>query len=153
MKLRFPKLLERFRFQRLRAAEHPVWTYYCGLPDRSGLTEYTHLIRHPSDGTRESRAARQKRLGVAEAAMNWKQLEKVPTKDWCAAIDTLMEDGEPRTFNGITLALTRNEMTADVAPDKLDDALWVLVEKKILWWACEDGAVFFLHENFVSRDT
>lgn len=128
----------------------PTWTYHAGMPDRSGLAVYTHLIRSKYDGVRESRAARQKRLGVTEAAMSWKQLEKVPVAAWAEKIEALTRDGAPRTFNAITLALTRHEMTADVAPDNLDAALWLLVERGVLWWACEEGAVFFLQRAFIN---
>jgi hypothetical protein len=42
--------------------------------------------------------------------------------------------------------------TADVMYDSaLDVALWSLVERERVAWACEEGAVFFLGADFVER--
>jgi hypothetical protein len=142
----------------LFAAESPsaswmdaeTWEYLPGLPDRSGLATYTHLIRSPHDGERESREARQQRLGVAHGAVEWKRLQRGKVRDWMEAIEGLLRDGDPRTFNRIVLELTDGAMTADTAHGKDPDAaLWKLVEDGVLWWTPQ-VPIHFLHRDFVT---
>lgn len=128
-----------------------TWTYQTGVPDRTGLGAFVHLIRGPHDGQRESREARQGRLGVEVAARQWMTLTRGDVDAWKAAIEKLLGDGEPRTFNRIVLELTGGSMTADTAFGKdPDDALWALVEDGVLWWTAE-APIHFLHRDFVTR--
>lgn len=120
------------------------WTYYFGLPDRSGAARYTHLVRWNGDppetkarGGGLRPAGWQKRLGGAE--------------EWAAEIDALLADGRPRTFNAIAVQLTGT--TADVVVDEApDQGLWLLVERGRVAWACEERAVFFLRADFVALE-
>ncbi len=130
--------------------EAETLSYFSGVPDRSGIAAFTHIIRSAVDGERESREARQRRLGNAAAAVEWTTLKRGKVPEWEAATEALMLDGTPRTFNGIVLALTDGSMTADTAMDKDPDvALWRLVERGVLRWT-ERAPVFFLHERFIA---
>lgn len=131
--------------------EAETWTYETGLPERSGIAAYVHLIRGPHDGQRESREARQERLGVEGAARQWVTLTRGDVQAWKVAIERLLGDGEPRTFNRIVLELTDGSMTADTAFGKdPDSALWALVEAGVIWWTPE-APIHFLHREFVTR--
>lgn len=128
-----------------------TWSYYSGLPDRSGIARYTHLIRGPHDGEREAREARQARIGKEAASTEWQRLTRGDVATWSDAIEQLMRDGASRTFNAIVLALTSGAMTADTAFGKDPDrALWRLVEAGTLWWT-QDAPVHFLHRDHVTR--
>lgn len=132
-----------------------TWQYHCGLPDRSGIAAFTHLIRHPSDAQRESREARHERHDdVSEAAAEWKVTVGGKVEEWSSRIEKLLRDGEPRTFNAIVLTLTDGRLTADLAGDKPPDkALWKLVEAGTVWWACELGVVWFLHRDCIEIES
>lgn len=136
--------------------ERDHWLYRCGMPDRSGLAAYTHLIRSAHDGARETREVRHARIGVAAGVIEWRKLEQGNVDEWASAIEALMRDGQPRTFNGIVLELTDAKCTADTAFGKdPDDALWKLVEARTLWWSCDIDcdATFFIHADFIQQET
>ena len=116
------------------------WTYYFGLPDRSGAAQYTHLIRWHGDPP-ETVA----RGGASRADPRGEWVERMGDAEWWAArIETLMRDGRARTYNAICVDL--EGVTADAMFDCPADAgLWMLVERYVLGWCCEEGAVFFLH--------
>lgn len=120
------------------------WTYLCGMPDRSGMSRFTHLIRWSGDS--EETMAR----GAGNRdPLHWRKTKSVDA--FVEGIRALMLDGEPRTFNRICIEMTG--ATSDVWLDSpIDVALWRLVASRELWWACEDGAVFFLHQSAVERD-
>lgn len=139
-----------FDYAATSARDAGIVLYYAGLPDRSGLTAYTHLIRHPSDAARESRESRRERAGE-DASTEWKATTGGTVASWVERIEQLMADGEPRTFNAICLELTGGRMTADVCGGKAPDvALWALVESTRLRWGCADGVVLFIHESAVT---
>lgn len=121
-----------------------LWTYRCGVPSRAGLAQFTHLIRWEGDGS-ETMA----RGSGGRDPLHWR---KAGTKaQFVESIRALMRDGKARTFNRICIEMTGT--TADVWFKKApDDALWSLVGSGELWWACEEGAVFFIHESAVTRD-
>lgn len=108
--------------------------------DRTGLASYMHLIRAPGDPERRSRKARQDAMGKAQAATHWRTLAKAPVAQWRAAIAELLSNGTPRTFNSISVALC--DMTADVAPDNADTALWALVADRVLEHTLETPIYF-----------
>lgn len=130
------------------------WTYHRGLPDRSGLSRYTHLIRSKYDP--EETMARG-RLKYDEAGnvvsgrdpTHWKSDKQRSVPVFMAEIRKLLSDGNPRTFNRICVELTGT--TADVMLEKpIDEALWELVAEKSIAWSNSEGAVFFTNTEFVN---
>ncbi len=129
-----------------------TWTYYFGLPDRSGMAAYTHLIRWVGDPPETKARGSEVVDGVRRArrGAGWQNRIGTP-EEWAPRIDELLADGEPRTFNAICVQLVGT--TADVMVDTaIDVALWALVERNRVAWACEEGAVFFLRADFVELD-
>lgn len=102
--------------------EQPEWVTGNAV-DRSGLAQYTHLIRSPDDPERSPREARKGK----ETA--WLRLTAKATRGaWKTSIAALLADGVPRTFNRIAVELS--DMTADVVFGKApDQALWELVHE------------------------
>jgi hypothetical protein len=108
-------------------AIQPDTVFYLGLPDRSGIAAYTHLIRGPLDpeetkarGGGKRAAGWEKRIGAAE--------------DWVEQIVALAK--RPITFNAICVALTG--ATSDVLfGSAIDEALWLAVEREQLAWSDE----------------
>jgi hypothetical protein len=90
--------------------------------ERGGLAAYApdRIARPP-----RPREARQAEMGKAGAATHWRSLAKAPVSQWRERIVALLGDGKARTFNAIAVELC--DMTADVAPDNADEALWALV--------------------------
>lgn len=130
----------------------PTWTYHRGLPDRTGSSVYTHLIRSKYD-PKETMA--RGRLEYDEEGnviggrdpLHWKKTKSV--EEFKKGILDLFADGEPRTFNAICIELTG--ATSDVWLDKpIDQALWALVKDHSLAWANGDGAIFFIDSKFVN---
>lgn len=113
-----------------------------GVPDRSGLAQFTVAIRSPHDPRRLSRKQRH-RVGAGFEA--WRDDMKGSARGWAAAIVRLLRDRQSRTFNHIVLDLTARHHTADVALGKPpEDGLWLAVERGLVWWAnTEDGCVRF----------
>lgn len=131
----------------------PTWQYHTGLPDRSGLAKYTHLIMWAGDpeetlgrgfGRNVDRKSNGKPAG--RKPDHWKHTFSVDV--YKQKIMELMKDGEPRTFNCICVQITGTN--AHVWFEKEPDlALWSLVEEGRLCWACELGTTFFLDSSFV----
>lgn len=121
----------------------PEWSYYFGVPERTGLKKYTHLIRSELDPDETMKRGNKNR-----SATHWKNPGSVD--EFVKKIRALMSDGRPRTFNAICVELTGT--TADVWADKEPDhALWQLVEKEELGWAQEMRAIFFCSAKFIRR--
>lgn len=135
----------------------PEWSYYFGVPERTGLKKYTHLIRSELDpdetlGRGFGRDIDRKSNGkpAGRKVDHWKNPGSVD--EFVKKIRALMSDGRPRTFNAICVELTGT--TADVWADKEPDhALWQLVEKEELGWAQEMRAIFFCSAKFIRRTT
>lgn len=126
------------------ASRETRWEYRRGMPDRSGLASFTHLIRWRGDGAETMDRGSGKR-----DPLHWRKAGTVA--QFVESIRALMLDGRARTFNRICIEMTG--ATSDVWFGKAPDAaLWSLVESGELWWACEEGAVFFIHESAVTRD-
>ena len=126
----------------------PVWTYHVGLPDRSEAP-FAHLIRWRWDPPETKARGSVVESGERRArrAAGWETRIGTP-EEWAPKIDGLLADGQPRTFNRIAVELIG--ATADVMFETaLDVALWSLVERERVAWACEEGAVFFLRADFV----
>lgn len=128
-----------------------LWKYNRGIPNRRGLTKYTHLIRSERDPTETMAHGGAKyddagNLISGRDPLHWKKTKSV--EEFKKGILELLEDGEPRTFNAICVELTGT--TADVWFDKpIDQALWALVKDETLAWSNSEGAVFFLLSKFV----
>lgn len=90
-------------------------------PDLSGRYAYVLMIRHPSDPERRRRGSE-----TGDIAPH-RTLAKVPVETFMRSIANLLTDGEPRSFNRISVELT--DKTADVTTDSpFEEALWRLVE-------------------------
>lgn len=124
-----------------------AWSYYTGLPDRSGLARYTVLIRAPGDPERRPREARQAAMGKEAAAVEWRAWRAASAEEWRARIVAHLADGNPRTFNRIAVELV--DATADVVGDTAQAGLWLAVERGEVWWT-SDAPVHFLHRAFVA---
>lgn len=112
-----------------------IWN--CGLPDRSGTSQYTLLIRAPGDETFEKRRRGRKSGGQLE----WKDALSPLTRGvWLEKIREVLTDGTPRTFNRIILEASGGRFTADIAAGKApEQALWELHEQGHLEWANHPG--------------
>lgn len=108
------------------------WTYCTGLPDRSGASVYTVLIRAPWDPERRPREAVHAEMGNRAAALRWKNWRKVSAEEWCARIVEHLADGEPRTLNRMAVEMV--DATADVVGDTAEAGLWLAVERGLVWW-------------------
>lgn len=124
------------------------WTYQRGMPDRSGLAQFTHLIMWKHDPKETMGRGAGKR-----DSQHWKKtLKNIQVEDWVEKILALMSDGEPRTFNCICIQLTgtHGSVWAFKAPD---EALWFCVRIGRLAWACEEGCVFFCDASKIDWST
>jgi hypothetical protein len=134
-----PRRVQRPLTGELQKDTRETWDYHFGVPDRSGLAQYTHLIRHETDP--EETLAR----GSAEDgrdSTHWAKIDKSP-EAWATKILELLSDGKARTFNRICVTLTGT--TADVWAGKPpDDGLWLLVERYQVVYAQEHGVIWFL---------
>lgn len=126
--------------------EQPRWTYHVGLPDRSGLARYTHLIRGPEDLDETMPRHKGRRDPI-----HWKKISQ-DTSHWKSKILEFFDAHEgPATWN--TIAVTITGTTADIWMDDVPDrALWELVEEFALAWACELGCVWFLPVRFINSE-
>lgn len=112
--------------------------FHLGLPDRSGMLAYVHLIR--ADGEPDETMARG---GGKRRPGWWKKIGEA--KHWAAAIEALMADSKPRTFNTICVQLVGT--TANVLfESELDVGLWMLVEQQRLAWSAE-APILFVHRS------
>lgn len=136
-----------------RPEERLTWDYHTGLPDRSGMAKYTHLIMWEGDpeetlgrGKHGREDADERGLSGGRDSTHWRKTHSVDV--YKQKITELMSDGEPRTFNRICVEITgtNGNVWFEKEPDL---ALWALVEEKKLCWACELGAIFFLDSFFV----
>lgn len=147
------KLTRTFMFEDVREESDPEWwTYHRGMPDRSGISQYLHLARSKYDPERMERKERHAKHGMHRATVIWQEYRRASKKQWAEQIEELMRgENRCRTFNEIVLVLSDLDVTADTvfggAPDQ---ALWELVERGVLWWTCEENAVFFLHRDWVN---
>lgn len=134
----------------------PLWTYNRGMPDLSGMSQYTVLIRSKMYGEPKETMGRG-RKGRADADENgitggrdsahWRKTHSVET--YRDLIVALMKDGECRTFNTMCVLLTGT--TADVWHCKTpEQALWDLVEDETLAWTNDGDAIFFIDSAFVN---
>ncbi len=135
-------------------ASRSIWTYHRGLPDRSDLSRYTHLIRSKYDPeeTMEHGALKHDAEGNVVGGRDpthWKTSKQRSVPVFMAEIRKLLSDGNPRTFNRICVELTGT--TADVMLEKpIDEALWELVAEESIAWSNAEGAVFFTNTEFVN---
>jgi hypothetical protein len=96
-----------------------------GTVDRSGLAQFTHIIRAPGDPARTD--IRKLPRELRDLTAEWrKALKASSVADWKRAIWTLLSDGVPRTFNRIAVELADKtaDLLIDLPPDR---ALWALV--------------------------
>jgi hypothetical protein len=110
-----------------------AYAYLRGLPDRSGLRAYLHLIRAPlaiePDVETMARGKTSRSLGGENDVAK----KSGSPERWASAIVALLEDGRPRTFNAICLQLVGT--TADVLFDApIDRGLWLACERGDLAW-------------------
>lgn len=123
------------------------WTYHRGMPDRSGLADFTHLIRWKHDPEETvARGAKAREAGLRAPGSAKRAGGSVPEAR--AAIEKLLSDGEPRTFHCIAVQLVGLDASA-VVGSPLELALWDLVKDETLAWACEEDVVFWTLARFV----
>src|SRR5688572_5332625 len=104
------------------AALRPTWVTGA-VVDRSGAAAYTVLSRGPNDPERSPRLGG----GRGDKAPH-RTLRKGSLAVLREAIAAHLGDGEPRTFNRITVELL--DLTADICFDELpEQALWSLVDE------------------------
>lgn len=125
-----------------------TWSYFTGLPDRSGPAQYTVLIRAPWDPERRPREVRQAEMGKEAAAVAWQAWRKAPPEEWRARIVAHLADGVPRTFNRIAVELV--DASADVVGDTAEAGLWLAVERGEIWWTNE-APIHFVHRDAIAR--
>ncbi len=110
------------------------WTRPGDVYDRRGLFAYMHIVRAPGDPERRprwseqpvhSRPTKKKWDADKDAVLN-------RTRDWwrTAIVDVLTRTRRAMTFNAMGVVIA--DVTADVAPDAADDALWALVAEGVL---------------------
>lgn len=143
--------------EQLELFESPPLTmsYYRGLPDRSGIRKYLHLVRWWGD-PKETMARGSLKIDdegsqTGRDSRHWmkNKTSVAEYRDW---IVKLLEDGEPRTFNSICVELTGT--TADVWFEKApDEALWSLVEDELVVWASAVSCTFFTLTRHVTWPT
>lgn len=106
-------------------------TLLFGLPDRSGVGRYTHLIRALGDPDEtRARGAKARHEGAREPG--WAKRAGRP-EEWADRIVELLADGRPRTFNAIAVALLG--VTADALFETpVDAGLWLAVEQRRIGW-------------------
>lgn len=117
------------------------------LPDRAGLSAFTHIIRHPGD--EDGIEVLGHHAGSGRDPTAWKQDLKGTPDEWAGRIARLLADGRPRSFNRIVLELTGGKHHADAAytaaPDK---GLWLAVEQgRVQWRNGEHGVEFGIVEG------
>lgn len=109
--------------------------------DLAGTARYVIMIRAPGDPERRSREDRRAELGDA-ASTAWKSLAKVSVEAWAERFMALLADGREATFNALCVELA--DVTADVAPDAAEFAMWRLkaagkvehtIDAPVLWRA------------------
>lgn len=124
------------------------WTYHCGLPDRSGIAQYTHMIQWGWDPPEtRARGAEAREDGARDAG--WQKRAATVDEARAAIVGLLSKDAIPRTFNCMTIQLYGSRASG-FGGSSVEKALWALVAESRLWWACEEGAVFFaLAEHIV----
>ena len=126
----------------LLEAPAPARTWTREPVDLAGTARYMILARSPNDPERRSREDRHAAMGVAAAATEWKSLAKVSIEAWAERFMALLADGREATFNALCVELA--DVTADVAPDAAEFALWRLkaagkvehtIDAPVLWRA------------------
>lgn len=117
------------------------WVYRRGMPDRSGLAAYLHLVRwrhDPPETVARGAAARE----TGERAPGAAKRAGGTVDEARAAIERLLADAEPRTFHCIAVQVAG--LAADVVTGSpLEAALWAMAADGTLAWACEEGCVFW----------
>jgi hypothetical protein len=92
-------------------------------PDLSGSAAYIIVVRGPNDPPEAPRGAR----AAPGRYLGSRALEKGPWQPWTGPLLRALADGQPRTFNRISVELTGR--TADVTfGGPIEEALWRLVE-------------------------
>lgn len=125
-----------------------LWTYHRGLPFREGMHRYTHLVWGQDDPA-ETRGRGARAIETGERPTGWWKAIGGP-EEWAEKILAHMQDGKPRTFNRICVELTG--ATANVFFEKGPDvALWLLVERELLWWTAE-APIYFIHRDALTFD-
>lgn len=109
-----------------------LWTYHRGLPDRTGMAAYLHLVRGPHD-PRETKARGAAARAAGERKPSW-QKRMGTAEEWCERIVAVFADGRgPRTFNALCVQLTGT--TADVVfGSAIDEGLWLACERGLIAW-------------------
>lgn len=128
-------------------AEH--WHYVRGLPDRSGAAIYVHIIRAPGDPDERMARGAKARARTPGSENDRKKKSGTP-EEWCARIVEHLRDGEPRTFNRITVELIG--ATADaLLHSPIDRGLWLAVERELIAYTLA-APVFFIGIEHVAWD-
>jgi hypothetical protein len=122
------------------ATAEVTWTR--AIPDRSGISQYTLLIRAPGDERFEKRRRGRK----AGGQLAWRDALSTSTLEvWFKRMRQVLADGTARTFNRIILEASEGLFTADVAGGKAPEhALWEMLHRGEMEWANHpDGYVIW----------
>jgi hypothetical protein len=120
-----------------RVRQTEWWTG--GIPDRSGLSQFTEIIRDSKDPARTPRGQR------PTDTMRWRRELKGHPSKWGQKLLEHLKDGTPRTLNRIGVELV--DFGADtVLGTALNEALWALVEAGALEFT-PGAPVFFRYRG------
>jgi hypothetical protein len=102
------------------------------LSPTEGLSRFTLAIRGESDPTDTAQGRRNRGEDWASRGMlTWKDINKRGIVGWKEMIWDCLADGEPRTFNHITVDIC--DRTADICLQRNPEwALWDLVHAKVV---------------------
>jgi hypothetical protein len=119
------KYIDKFAEKIRTPAHNPAHQWDTGYPVPSERRKgYVHLMRSKHDPEMKQ----QRGMEAGYDPVGWKKLSKVPVTEHEKKILKLLQDGEPRTFNRISVEIY--DRTADIVFQKgVDDALWNLVER------------------------
>ncbi len=112
-------------------------TWNRAIPDTSGISQYTLLIRAPGDERFEKRR-RGRKVG---GQLAWRDALSPSTLEvWLRKMRQILADGTARTFNRIILEASEGQFTADVAGGKAPEhALWEMLHRGEMEWANHPG--------------
>lgn len=125
------------------------WDYCRGMPDRSGLARFTHLIRAPGYDPPDTTPRGFEGGGNAKRTKCHELASSGTPEQWCTRIVEHYEDGEPRTWNRTTLELVGLTADAVHGSDRpIERGLWLAVERELIAWT-PSAPTFFIHARVV----
>lgn len=113
-------------------------TWNTAIPDKSGVRQFTLLIRASEDERFEKR----RRGRGAGGQLEWRRALSIPLmlEVWLERMRRVLADGVARTFNRIILEASEGKFTADIAAGKAPESvLWEMLHRGELEWANHPG--------------